>query len=100
MSAGEHRINGQIDAALVRVIGSDGTQHGVLTVPEALKIARSEGLDLIELASSPGNPPVCKIVDYETYRSEQEQRRRRGRQLTITCLTHATIPRDRLTTSV
>ena len=74
MSEGENRINDQIEARVVRLIGSDGTQHGVKSVPEALQIARSEGLDLVELPSS--DPPVCKIMDYEKYRRQQAERRR------------------------
>jgi translation initiation factor IF-3 len=47
-------------------------------VPDALKIARKQGLDLVEVASA-AEPPVCKIMDYESYRREQDQRRRDAR---------------------
>ena len=62
--ADEICINEQIQSRLVRVIGSDGTQHGVKTVPEALAIAREEGPDLVEIARPPVDPPICKIMNY------------------------------------
>lgn len=61
------RINREIRAARVRVIGKDGSQLGVLSLGEALMKAEQDGLDLIEIA--PGaEPPVCKIIDYGKYR--------------------------------
>jgi len=49
MSTDETRINEQIRADRVRLIGSDGTQYGLKTVPDALQIAQEEGLDLVEV---------------------------------------------------
>ena len=74
MATDDNRINDQIEARRVRLIGSDGTQHGVVTVPDALAIARHEGLDLVELPSAPTDTPVCKIMNYETYRRERQRR--------------------------
>lgn len=47
----------------VRVIGSDGSQLGIMQSRQALNQAREEGLDLV-LVSSTAQPPVCKIIDY------------------------------------
>ena len=72
------RINDRIRARQVRLIGSDGTQFGVKTLPDALQIAREQGLDLVEVAAN-ADPPVCKIMDYGKYKYEQDQRRKESR---------------------
>jgi translation initiation factor IF-3 len=53
----------------VRVIGSDGNQLGVVSVPQALKLAEEEGLDLVEVAPD-AKPPVCKLMDYGKFKYE------------------------------
>ncbi len=70
------RINNQIRAYKVRVIGSDGAQIGVLPLNSALERARIEGLDLVEIAPN-ANPPVCKILDYGKYLYEKEKKRKK-----------------------
>lgn len=67
------RVNGKIRAREVRVIGADGNQLGVLTLGEALTMARASGVDLVEVAPN-ATPPVCRIVDYGKYRYEQAKR--------------------------
>jgi translation initiation factor IF-3 len=47
----------------VRVIGSDGSQLGIMQSRQALNLAREEGLDLV-VVSATAQPPVCKIIDY------------------------------------
>ena len=63
------RINGKIRAREVRVIGGDGHQLGVMSLNDALNLARKEGVDLVEIAAT-AQPPVCKVVDYGKYRYE------------------------------
>ena len=79
ISTDDTRINDRIRARQVRLIGSDGTQFGVKTLPEALQIAREQGLDLVEVAAA-ADPPVCKIMDYGKYKYEQDQRRKESRK--------------------
>ncbi len=67
------RINGRIRAREVRVIGVDGQQVGVLTLQDALAMARSNGVDLVEVAPN-ATPPVCRLVDFGKYRYEQAKR--------------------------
>jgi translation initiation factor IF-3 len=78
------RINEKIRAEAVRLIGSDGEQVGIVSVPEALGYADRLNLDLVEVAPM-ASPPVCKIMDYGKYRYEQEQKAKeaRKRQTTI-----------------
>jgi translation initiation factor IF-3 len=63
----------------VRVIGSDGGQLGVLSLPDALTMARTEGLDLVEIAPT-ARPPVCRIVDYGKFRYEQSKKEKETRK--------------------
>jgi translation initiation factor IF-3 len=78
------RINEKIRADQVRLIGPDGEQVGIMSVPEALSYADRLNLDLVEVAPM-ASPPVCKIMDYGKYRYEQEQKAKeaRKRQTTI-----------------
>jgi translation initiation factor IF-3 len=73
------RINDRIRARQVRLIGSDGAQLGVKTLPDALQIAREQGLDLVEVAEK-ADPPVCKIMDFGKYKYEQDQRRKESKR--------------------
>ena len=72
-SASFVRVNGKIRAREVRVIGIDGKQLGVLTLGEALNLARASGVDLVEIAPT-ATPPVCRIVDYGKFRYEQAKK--------------------------
>ncbi|MFQ5865098.1 MAG: translation initiation factor IF-3 [bacterium] len=61
------RVNDQIKASTVRVIDGDGKQIGIKKIAEALEIAASRGLDLVEVASDT-KPPVCKLMDYGKFK--------------------------------
>lgn len=71
------RINQQIHAPKVRVVGEKG-QLGVMTVSEALKKAEQKGLDLIEIAPL-AKPPVVKIEDFGKFRYREEKKTRKTR---------------------
>ena len=58
-----YRVNERISAPSLRVIQSDGKQIGVINRFEALKKAKENGLDLVEIAPL-ANPPVAKIIDF------------------------------------
>jgi translation initiation factor IF-3 len=72
-------MNDRIRARQVLLIGSDGHQFGVKPLPEALSIAREQGLDLVEVAAQ-ADPPVCRIMDYGKWKYEQDQRRKESRK--------------------
>ncbi|MFO7245262.1 MAG: translation initiation factor IF-3 [Thermaerobacter sp.] len=73
------RVNDRIHAREVRLIGADGTQLGVMPLQQALELAESQGLDLVEVAPQ-SNPVVCRIMDYGKYRYEQQKREREARK--------------------
>ena len=68
-----HRRNGKIRAREVRLIDDSKQQLGVVSLDEALRLARSKGLDLIEVAAN-ATPPVCRIVDYGKFLYEEAKR--------------------------
>jgi translation initiation factor IF-3 len=73
------RINGKIRAREVRVIGVDGKQLGVLTLNDALGMARTHGVDLVEIAAT-ANPPVCRLVDFGKFRYEQAKKEKESKK--------------------
>ncbi len=72
-------INGQIRDKEVRVIGSDGSQLGVMATRDAQRLADEEDLDLVKIAPQ-GNPPVVKVLDYGKYRFEQQKKDKEARK--------------------
>ncbi len=73
------KVNREIRAPKVRVIGQTGEQIGVLALYEALAKAEEDGLDLVEI--SPGaNPPVCKIMNYGKFRYDQTKREKESKK--------------------
>ena len=69
------RINHQIRASEVRVIGAEGENIGVLPLSEAIQRAQDVGLDLIEISPN-AVPPVAKIMEYGKFHYEQQKKRR------------------------
>lgn len=68
-----------IRASMVRLIDADGTQVGVKPIAEALALARTRGLDLVEVAAQ-AQPPVCKVLPYSKYKYEQDKKERESRK--------------------
>ena len=60
------RVNERIRAKEIRVIDEEGAQLGIMPPFEALKLAKTQGLDLVEVAPT-ANPPVCRIINYGKY---------------------------------
>jgi translation initiation factor IF-3 len=67
------RVNGKIRAREVRVVDGDGKQLGILSLGDALPLARGNGVDLVEIAPN-AMPPVCRLVDFGKFRYEQAKR--------------------------
>ena len=63
----------------VRVIGADGTQLGVMNPTDAIRIAREQELDLVEVAPLV-SPPVCRIMDFNKFRYEEQRREREAKK--------------------
>ncbi|HXH39862.1 MAG TPA: translation initiation factor IF-3 [Thermoanaerobaculia bacterium] len=70
----ESRINDMIRGIPeVRLIGSDGSQIGVVPLQQAQDMAREKDLDLVEISPT-ANPPVCKVMDYGKYVFQQKKK--------------------------
>ena len=57
----------------VRVIGAEGEQLGILYPRDAVRMAREQGLDLVEVAPN-ADPPVCRIIDFGKYQYEAKKK--------------------------
>ncbi len=76
------RVNREIRAANVRLIGKDGDQLGLMTVSQAQALAEKENLDLVEISPN-ATPPVCKIIDYGKFRYQQAKKEKEQRKAQV-----------------
>lgn len=74
----KHRINGEIRANEVRLIGIDGEQLGIVKASEALALAEENEVDLVEIAPTAA-PPVCRLMDYGKFRYQEQKRQQEAR---------------------
>lgn len=73
------QINNEIREKEVRVVSADGDQLGVMSSKDAVALAESKGLDLVNIAPT-AKPPVCKIMDYGKYKFELQKREKLNRK--------------------
>jgi len=67
------RVNSYIKSNQVRVINADGNQLGIMTTWEAIREAKEQNLDLVEIDPK-GSPPVCKIIDFGKYKFQLKKK--------------------------
>lgn len=79
ISTSELRLNEQIRAREVRLITDTNENIGVVSLQEALALAESKGMDLVEVSPN-AKPPVCRIMDYGKFQYERQRRERRARK--------------------
>jgi len=70
-----YRVNERIFASTLRVLDTDGKQIGILSKFEALEMAKSQELDLVEVAPM-AKPPVAKIIDFKKFLYQEEKKKR------------------------
>ncbi len=70
-----YRTNERIFSRELRVLDSEGKQIGILPKEEALRHARSQELDLVEIAPL-AKPPVARIIDFKKFLYQEEKKRR------------------------
>jgi len=73
------RVNGKIRAREVRVIDGEQKNLGVLSLGQAIALARAKGVDLVEVNPN-AVPPVCRLVDFGKFRYEQAKRDKESRK--------------------
>ena len=71
----KEKINKEIKANEVRVIGQSNEQIGIVSLQKALQLAESVDLDLVEISPN-SEPPVCKITDFSKYYYEKVRKSR------------------------
>ncbi len=67
------RINEMIRVPLVRLVGADGEQVGIVPIEQAQRMAVEAGMDLVEVAAS-ADPPVCRVMDYGKFKYQQAKK--------------------------
>lgn len=75
----ENLINEEIRDKELRVVDSDGTQLGIMSLEAALDLANERKLDLVNIAPK-ATPPVCKILDYGKYRYELQKKEKEAKK--------------------
>ncbi|MBU6233194.1 MAG: translation initiation factor IF-3 [Acidobacteria bacterium] len=78
----DHRVNERIRVETIRLIDHEGNQRGVVTTREALSLARSLDLDLVEIAPTAA-PPVCRIMDYGKFKFDEAQKAKESRRKSV-----------------
>lgn len=67
------RINGEIDALEIRLVGPESEQLGIVSLAEAMAKAEAAELDLVEIAPM-ATPPVCRIMDYGKFKYREAKK--------------------------
>jgi translation initiation factor IF-3 len=75
----QQRLNADIKVPRVRLVDADGTQVGIVPLAQALRRAREQELDLVEVAAQ-ADPPVCRIMDYGKQKYQQTQKDKEARK--------------------
>jgi translation initiation factor IF-3 len=73
------RTNEQIRIPKVRVIDQNGNQLGIMVTIDAIRLARQDDLDLVEV-SPKETPPVCRILDYGKWKYQQQKKEHDSRK--------------------
>ena len=76
------RINEQIRARTIRLVGDNISEPGLFSVPDALKLAAELELDLVEISPT-ADPPVCKIVDFQKFLYQQKKKQKEMKAKTV-----------------
>lgn len=80
---GQHRINEQIRAKEVRIVGDD-IESAVYPIGQALRMAEDRGVDLVEISPN-AVPPVCRLIDYSkfVYQLKKRQKEQKAKQVKV-----------------
>ena len=70
----QYRINEQIRAREVRIVGDD-VESQVIPTRDALRLAQQKNVDLVEISPN-AEPPVCRLIDYSKFLYQQKKRQK------------------------
>ncbi|WP_244816091.1 translation initiation factor IF-3 [Caballeronia sp. Lep1P3] len=68
-----HRINGEISAPEVRLVGVDNEPLGIVKLAEAFRQSEQLDVDLVEIAPQ-ASPPVCRLMDYGKFKYSEAKK--------------------------
>ncbi|MDU0809880.1 MAG: translation initiation factor IF-3 [Burkholderia sp.] len=68
-----HRINGEITAEEVRLVGVEGQPIGIVKLIDALRKSEELNVDLVEIAPQ-ALPPVCRLMDYGKFKYQEAKK--------------------------
>ncbi|MDR0701976.1 MAG: translation initiation factor IF-3 [Azoarcus sp.] len=74
----KQRVNGEISAPEVRLVGESGEPLGIVSLRAALEAAEEAGVDLVEIAPT-AQPPVCKVMDFGKFRYQEQKKAHEAR---------------------
>ena len=69
----QHRINGEITAREIRLIGVDGEAIGITPTRDAMRMAEEIDTDLVEISPN-AEPPVCRLMDYGKFKFQEQKK--------------------------
>ncbi len=72
-------MNEMITVKEVRCTSDEGTNYGIISTADAMKLADELGLDLVLIAPD-AKPPVAKIMDYGKFRYQQEKKKKEAKK--------------------
>ncbi len=81
---GQHRINEQIRAKEVRIVGDGSIESSVYPIAQALRMAEEHECDLVEISPN-AVPPVCRLIDYSKflYQLKKRQKEQKAKQVKV-----------------
>ncbi|TCV90384.1 translation initiation factor IF-3 [Sulfurirhabdus autotrophica] len=69
----EQRLNGEITAPEVRLVGLEGEPLGIVSLAEALRLSEEVDVDLVEIAPQ-AEPPVCRLMDFGKFKYQESKK--------------------------
>ncbi len=73
------RLNEEITAPEIRLVGLEGEPLGIVTIAQALTMAEEAGIDLVEIAPM-AEPPVCRLMDFGKFKYQEAKRAHEAKQ--------------------
>ena len=68
-----HRLNGEINAPEVRLVGVNNEPLGIVRLADAIKLSEEQDVDLVEIAPQ-AEPPVCRLMDYGKFKYQEQKK--------------------------
>ncbi len=69
----QHRLNGEINAPEVRLVGIDNEPLGIVKIADAMRMSEERDVDLVEIAPQ-ADPPVCRLMDYGKFKYQEQKK--------------------------